>query len=348
MSISSDASESKPGPMTSVLWVRNIIEALDTAGLDGQTLSLRAGIKPEVLQVVDAGVLVNEIIRLWELAVEASGNDAIGLLAAQEFKPSALDATGYAMMSSPTLLGAIERAIRYGGAVTSATTGSLQEVDEGYRLEFQIMTGIIDVQRQNHEYIVFGFLKFFRWIVGQELMPARVEFKHSAPDDLTPYHGTFKCPLTFGAPRVAITFSREDAARPLITANAQMAAVHEQAAEQRMAQLGKSHTILLVRQLIVQSLPDGEPTRDAIAAGLRISSRGLQRRLQEEGMNFHEVLDGVRRNLAERYLGNERVSLADAASLLGFSDQSSFTRAANRWFAAPPSKVRSALLARAG
>jgi AraC-like DNA-binding protein len=346
MSVSSTDAETKQAPMTSVLWVRNIIEALGVSGLDGPALSLRAGIKPEVLQVVEAGVLVKEIIHLWELAVEASGNEAIGLLAAQEFKPSALDATGYAMMSSPTLLSAIERAIRYGGAVTSATTGSLQEVDEGYRLEFQIMTGIIDVQRQNHEYIVFGFLKFFRWIVGQELTPVRVEFKHPAPDDLAPYHAAFKCPLEFGAPRVALTVSREDAARPLITANAQMSALHDQAAELRMTQLGRSQTILQVRQLIVQGLPDGEPTREAIAAGLRISSRSLQRQLQDEGTSFHDLLDHIRRDLAERYLGNERIRLADAASLLGFADQSSFTRAVNRWFAAPPSKVRSEFLAR--
>lgn len=346
MSASKSSAQAKPAPMTSVLWVRNIIEALGLLGLDGQALSQRAGIKSEVLQVVEAGVLVKEIVRLWELAVEASGNDAIGLLAAQEFKPSALDATGYAMMSSPTLLSAIERAIRYGGAVTSATTGTLREVDGGYRLEFRIMTGIIDVQRQNHEYIVFGFLKFFRWIVGQELIPVHVEFKHAIPEDLAPYRAAFKCPLDFSASRVAITFSREDAAKPLITANAQMAAVHDQAAEQRMAQLGRSHTTLLVRQMIVHSLPDGEPTRDAVAAGMRISSRSLQRRLQGEGMCFHDLLDDTRRDLAERYLGNERISLADAASLLGFSDQSSFTRAVNRWFAATPSRIRADLIAR--
>jgi AraC-like DNA-binding protein len=345
MSVSPAGSETKQAPMTSVLWVRNIIEALGVSGLDGPALALRAGIKPEVLQVVEAGVLVKEIIHLWELAVETSGNEAIGLLAAQEFKPSGLDATGYAMMSSPTLLSAIERAIRYGGAVTSATTGSLLEVDDGYRLEFQIMAGIIDVQRQNHEYIVFGFLKFFRWIVGQELTPVRIEFKHPVPVDLTPYREAFRCPLVFGAPRVAITFNREDAAKPLITANIQMALVHDRAAERRMAQIGRSQTTLLVRQAIVKSLPDGEPSRESVAASLHISSRSLQRRLQDEGTTFHEVLDEVRRNLAERYLGNERMSLADVANLLGFSDQSSLTRAANRWFGASPSKKRVSLMA---
>jgi AraC-like DNA-binding protein len=95
----------------------------------------------------------------------------------------------------------------------------------------------------------------------------------------------------------------------------------------------------------VQCLPDGEPTRETVATGLHISSRSLQRRLQDEGTTFHDVLDDVRSNLAERYLGNERISLADVANLLGFSDQSSFTRAANRWFGTSPSKKRVSLMA---
>ena len=58
--------------MTSVMWVRNLIDALDACGLDGNALSQRAGIKPESLAVIESGVWVREIVRLWELAVEAS------------------------------------------------------------------------------------------------------------------------------------------------------------------------------------------------------------------------------------------------------------------------------------
>ena len=143
-----------------------------------------------------------------------------------------------------------------------------------------------------------------------------------------------------------MTFSETDAARILVTANAQMAAIHDQVAEQRISQLGGSENALRVKQLIVQSLPEGEPTRDDIATKMAISSRTLQRRLQDEGQTFHEILDEVRHNLAKRYLGNEKLSLADVAHLLGFSDQSSFTRAAHRWFDTSPSKYRHQVLGR--
>ncbi len=99
----------------------------------------------------------------------------------------------------------------------------------------------------------------------------------------------------------------------------------------------------------MKALPDGEPTREAIAAQACASVRAAcSASCRTKARHFHEVLDDIRRDLAERYLGNERIRLADAACLLGFSDQSSFTRAVNRWFDAAPSKVRAGLLERTG
>jgi AraC-like DNA-binding protein len=335
----------KSPAMTSVIWVRNIIEALDACGLDGQALAQQAGIKPELLGLIESGVLVKEIIRLWELAAQASNNPSIGLLAAQAFRASALSVLGYSMMSSPNLQEALHRAVRYSGAVSSATTVSLDTSSEGSRLTFHIMTGIITIQQQNHEYIILSMLNFFRWFAGQDLTPIRVEFMHPKPADLSIYRKVFNCPLNFDCKQVALVFSERDMQRPLMTSNKQLSALHDIAAEQAIEQLGRAETTQRIRQLIVEALPKGEPTRDEIASRFNISARTLQRRLQDEGQNFHEVLDDVRQNLALQYLANEKTSLTAIASLLGFSDQSSFTRATRRWFGNSPSKVRGELSA---
>lgn len=331
--------------MTSVIWVRNIIEALNACGLDGYSLAMRAGIKPELLEVVESGVLVKEIIRLWELAAQASGNESIGLVAAQSFQPSSLSVLGYSMMSSPDFKEALQRAVRYSGAISSATTVSLDTGGECSRFTFHIMTGIITIQQQNHEYIVLSMLNFFRWFAGQDLTPIRVEFMHSKPADMELHRKTFNCPLHFDCKAVALVFSESDMRRPLKTSNKQLAALHDIAAEQAIEQFGRAETTQRIRQLIVEALPGGEPTRDEIASRFNISARTLQRRLQDEGQNYHEVLDDVRQNLALQYLANEKTSLTAIASLLGFSDQSSFTRATKRWFGNSPSKVRGELSA---
>jgi transcriptional regulator GlxA family with amidase domain len=56
------------------------------------------------------------------------------------------------------------------------------------------------------------------------------------------------------------------------------------------------------------------------------------------------LLDDTRRELAQQYLGQRDVSLADTAYLLGFSDQSSFFRAARRWFGNSPGHFRLRLI----
>jgi AraC-like DNA-binding protein len=48
--------------------------------------------------------------------------------------------------------------------------------------------------------------------------------------------------------------------------------------------------------------------------------------------------------LAQHYLGQKEISLADTAYLLGFSDQSSFFRAVRRWFGSSPRHYRARLI----
>ena len=73
---------------------------------------------------------------------------------------------------------------------------------------------------------------------------------------------------------------------------------------------------------------------------LHVSVRTLQRKLVAAGTTFKEVSEAVRSRLAEEYLTDPKVSIAEVAFLLGFSDQSSFNRAFGRWTGVSPGKWR--------
>ncbi|MEO1470539.1 MAG: helix-turn-helix transcriptional regulator, partial [Pseudomonadota bacterium] len=68
--------------------------------------------------------------------------------------------------------------------------------------------------------------------------------------------------------------------------------------------------------------------------------RTLARRLADEGASYQAIVDGVRRRLAESYLDDTALSLAEIAFLLGYADQSSFTTAFKRWTGATPGERR--------
>ena len=73
---------------------------------------------------------------------------------------------------------------------------------------------------------------------------------------------------------------------------------------------------------------------------LSLSPRSLQRRLGEASLKFQDLLDAVRRDLACVYLRDASLSALDVALLLGYAEQSSFTRAFRQWFGTTPSAWR--------
>src|SRR3546814_16349360 len=89
---------------------------------------------------------------------------------------------------------------------------------------------------------------------------------------------------------------------PLPTANEAMAQLHDRFAGEYLARFSESRVTHQTRQVLCRLLPRGEPKRDVVAQTLHLSQRTLQRRLQEEGTSFQNLLDDTRRELAETYM----------------------------------------------
>jgi AraC-like DNA-binding protein len=79
-----------------------------------------------------------------------------------------------------------------------------------------------------------------------------------------------------------------------------------------------------------------------IARSLGMSERTLGRKLADEGLNFTEIFQQMRRDLAIRYLDDRKLHVSKIAWLLGFHDVSAFTHAFKRWTGKSPSQMRTA------
>src|SRR6516164_6956250 len=325
-------------------WVRGIAEMLKAEGLDVAALFDEAGLETVALSDPDSRFPTEKVSLLWELAVARSGNPTIGLAKSNIVRPASFDVVAYTMMSSPHLLGILESLNRYVGIVSDAASIVIWEDDEGYRMILELFGGGRPVPRQRFEFDLMTILSFCRWVTNRDLRPLALELRFPPPADLRPYQDAFQCPLRFNAEANALLFARADVTLPLPTAHAELAEVHERIACEHLQRLDPAQTCHRVRAVIIRHLPDGEPRRSKIAAILGMSERTLHRRLAAEGTSFQRLLDDTRRELAQHHLGQREVSLADAAYLLGFSDQSSFFRAARRWFGTSPRHYRLRLI----
>ncbi len=113
-----------------------------------------------------------------------------------------------------------------------------------------------------------------------------------------------------------------------------------QAQQQLDALTGEGEDIDRYRSQLLRLIPHHQPTLATLAAENGTSTRSLQRRLRARGMSFQQLLDQTRCTLAERYLKESRLNLPDIAGILGYTEQSSFSRAFIRWRGIAPGQYR--------
>ncbi|ASU38897.1 AraC family transcriptional regulator [Herbaspirillum sp. meg3] len=160
-------------------------------------------------------------------------------------------------------------------------------------------------------------------------------------EDALAYEAYFGVPVT-GTPLATLVFSNEDIERPFLTENHKMWLFFEPSLRQRLADLDRTASMTeRVRSTLLEALPAGEVSMLTISRKLAVSARTLQRRLQDEGTSFQQILDILRESLAHHYLRNTEMSSAEISFLLGFEDSNSFARAFQSWTGKTPQTVRS-------
>ena len=97
-----------------------------------------------------------------------------------------------------------------------------------------------------------------------------------------------------------------------------------------------------VENAIASVLPHGKLLVEDVARSLGISERTLARKLSDDGLNFTQILQQLRRDLALRYLDDRKLPVSKIAWLLGFREVSAFTHAYKRWTGKTPRQIRTA------
>jgi len=183
------------------------------------------------------------------------------------------------------------------------------------------------------------FVHLARLTTRAHIVPLAVQCAVSIPA-ANQFETFFGTSLTRGQLN-AVTFSAADAQRPFLTSNAGMWSIFEPDLQKRMKHLEIGAQFRdRVRACLMEILASGQCSMAETAQKLAVSSRTLQRRLQEEGTSFQQELSDLREELANHYLVNTPYSSAEISFLLGYSDPSSFFRAFRLWTGKTPDIVR--------
>lgn len=317
---------------------RNLLDSMQAAGLDTAALANKLGIASEQLE---AGLSGDEMDRFACAAWAAIGDPAFGLRAgASGPRPERFSVVGFAAMTSPTFGVALTRVARY----VRLIWGDHHELDvEAERATVRLLpSGPERPYTQGKlDFELASLATFGKMFARPAVKPLHVGIRGPAPVYAALYSERLDCPVRFEQPTHSICFAQPDLERRLLSANASVAKLFAECAEAELAQWQDVDISIRVRVVLRGMLRGDEPTLEAVASALHLSSRTLQRRLSADKVSFRDLLDSVRRELAEQYLQSSMASLMEISYLLGFADPNSFFRAFKRWTGTTPDVYRS-------
>ena len=275
---------------------------------------------------------------LWRGLEQAAGSDELALKLAQAMSVEAFDPALFACLCSPDLNTALQRLAHYKRLI-----GPLNMV-----VDIRSDRTLVTLSCYGHtepiprslgvSELVF-FTQLARLATRERIKPLAATLP-DLPVDLAAYKAYLGC--TLGASeQIQIAFSAQDARRPFLTENMAMWAAFEPALNSRLSELDAQASLReRVRAVLLETLPAGISSIDAVAQRLAVSKRSLQRQLADESVGFQEVLSDVRQELARHYLSRTDISAGEISWLLGFQESNSFIRAFRSWTGTTPAAYR--------
>jgi len=280
--------------------------------------------------------LMMDVLRAW---VRSTGDETVGLRAGACVEPGDLETLDRVACSGPTLRDAIESVARYMHILNEAAEISLVDVADGVLWRHRILDDGPWPRAANDFVVVSSARMGLRWASLYQ-PPREVHFAHEAPADLGCYAAFSASKLRFGMPHNGFVLERSALGQPTRSANARMRAVFEKYARE-LSERTMQGIRGRAREEIRTRIGARELCMESVAAALAMSVPTLRRRLEGEDTTFSDLVDDVRRDLAEQYLREPQRSITEIASLLGFAHAPAFHKAYRRWTGVTPSERRS-------
>lgn len=263
-------------------------------------------------------------------------------------RPAHVGVLGYLVLASDTLGEAMLAYQRYETLFYGANLAEIEVIGDQAEMRWPLSDN--ELGQQADGAAIAALVTFMRRQVDQPPPPSAVGFLESVDGETAKaYEAFFGCPVTWHDSHVRVRFPLHYLSLPMPRRDPTLRELLDRQARALLRVLPDSSGAgsgadRQLQQVLLKLLSDGEPTLERAASAMHMSPRTLQRRLARHRLSWQQWLDRSREQLARQYLADPSLTLTDIAMLLGFSEQSAFTRAYRRWRGNSPGRERRKLL----
>ena len=304
----------------------NYVEVADAIGLDGAQMLRQAGLSRNTLANPENRLPARAVVSLLERSANQSGCENFGLLMAEMRSFASLGPLALLLERLPNVREMVRAGIDFQRHMNDIFMPTVEEAGDSWLIRLDFVPGFWNVQAFDLS-VALGY-KVLRAATNNTWKPDCAHLVRKPPTDMAPWRRLFACPVEFDSTFNGFSTTQEAILRPNPNADEVMARnarhllnlVHVEKVDSTSDRVRRSITLML---------PSGRGTIDQVAMQLGMSARSLQRRLDDDGRQFGDLLNEVRRELATSYLAESAQPITSVSGLLGYASPSSFSR----WFA---------------
>ena len=299
------------------------------------------GLTPAILETPEATLSLAVFVELLEHSATELCMDDLGLQLATHQDISVLGPIALIARNASTVREGIEavgRHLPYHTPGARLTLAPDQRADF-IQLRYDLALAPNAPRRHGIELSYAVAVNFLRLLSPAPIDDWQIWFRHAKGLRSTCYRRRFGCSVRLEQEFDALIFPLTLLDAPVDQGSSEL----QRMAERFISNVTRRFPLDIAAQveaLVLRQLATGQCTLPRIAQQLALHERTLQRRLGAQGVLFEDIIDQVRRARAKEYLPYSAIPLQQVASLLGYSEQSSFSRACRRWFGHSPEQAR--------
>jgi AraC-like DNA-binding protein len=303
----------------------------------------RGGVAPEAIEHDDVAITATSLASMLDAGCEALADPHLPLRLPSELRYRRYDALTLAARASTSPRAVLELMVRYGPLVFPSLACGIEAASREVRFSMRFTNQPRGLGASVDQYLLATSFALATRAHAVAVRPLRFWLASPRPRRLEPLtDGLGIDEIDFGMETTGFALATQDADRDLPGADPMLVATAEELASAALRAVPRRGAFgEAVGAAIEKSVGNGtSPSVEDIATAMHMSTRTLQRRLDDEGLRFSEVLDRVREQKARALLRDEAVALGEVAYRTGFSDLATFSRAFKRWSGLPPGAFR--------